>query len=65
MAVGDKNVTVVSRVSAAQQQLNAGRVDELKVDIAPVFFREELRFLDNLHTGNITLEQVKSWSIVG
>ena len=65
MAVGDKNVTVLRGASAAQQQLNAGRVDELEVDIAPVFFREELRFLDNLQTGNITLEQVKSWSIVG
>ena len=57
MAVGDKNVTVVSGASAAQQQLNAGRVDELEVDIAPGFFGKGLRFLDNLQTGKITLEQ--------
>lgn len=65
MAVGDKNVTVVSGASAAQQQLNAGRVDELEVDIAPGFFGKGLRFLDNLQTGKITLEQAKSWSVVG
>ena len=58
VAAGDKNVTVIGGASVAQQLLNAGLVDELEMDIAPVLFGTGLPFFDNLHANQITLEQI-------
>jgi dihydrofolate reductase len=55
-AAGDRVVTVVGGASTIQQLLNAGLVDELEVDIAPVFLGAGLRYFDHLDVDGIELE---------
>jgi dihydrofolate reductase len=59
IAAGDKNVAVIGGADTAQQLLNAGLVDELEVDIAPVLFGAGLRLFENLDVEQIELEQIK------
>lgn len=46
-AAGDKAVTVVGGVEVIRQLLRAGMVDELHIDIAPLFLGEGLRLFDD------------------
>jgi dihydrofolate reductase len=57
-AAGDGNVGV-SGPSIAQQCLNLGLLDELKIDLVPVFLGEGVRYFENLGTGKAELERVE------
>ena len=54
-AAGDKNVDVIG-ASIAQQCLNAGLLDEIQVDLAPVLLGGGVRLFDHLDTAPIALE---------
>ncbi|MBZ0283857.1 MAG: dihydrofolate reductase family protein [Anaerolineae bacterium] len=56
-AAGDKNVVVVGGASTIQQCLNAGLLDELEIDIAPVLLNEGLRLFEHLQSEHIELER--------
>ncbi len=55
-AAGDRNVVVVGGASTIQQCLNVGLVDELQIDVHPVFFGAGLRLFEQLNVEDITLE---------
>jgi dihydrofolate reductase len=64
-AAGDKDVTVVGGASTIQQLLNAGLLDELQVDVAPVLFGGGTRLFENLDADRIKLEPVESFDYRG
>ncbi len=55
VVAGDKIVSVAS-ATIAQQCLNAGLLDEIVVDLAPVLLGAGIRFFDNLTCAPIELE---------
>jgi len=57
-AARDKAVQVVGGVSIAQQLLDAGRVDELHVDIMPVFLGIGLRSFERSRLERVRLEKI-------
>ncbi len=57
-AARDKAVQVVGGVSIAQQLLGAGLVDELHVDIMPVFLGSGLRSFDGSGLEGVRLEKI-------
>jgi dihydrofolate reductase len=57
-AAGDKDVNVIGAAMTAQQCLKAGLVDELHVDIMPVFLGGGLRPFDGVEDGQIQLERI-------
>jgi len=57
-AAGDKAVQVVGGVSMAQQLLGAGLVDELHVDIMPVFLGIGLRSFESSSLESVRLEKI-------
>ena len=58
-AAGDKAVTVVGGVDVIQQLLEAGLVDELRVDVVPVLVGRGLRLFDGLGSPLPKLEKIK------
>lgn len=54
---GDKAVTVVGGARLIQELLLAGLVDELHVDVMPLFLGAGLRFFDNADLERIQLEK--------
>jgi dihydrofolate reductase len=58
-AAGDKVVTVVGGATLIQDLLLAGLVDELDIDIMPVFLGGGLRFLDSPALEGIRLEKIR------
>jgi dihydrofolate reductase len=54
-AAGDKNVDLIG-ASIAQQCLNAGLLDEIQIDLAPVLLGGGVRLFDHLNSGPIDLE---------
>ena len=64
-AAGDKNVVIVGGANLIQQCLNAGLVDELQVDLMPVFLGDGLRLFEHLETEQIRLEKSKVVEIPG
>ena len=56
-AAGDKNV-VLCTASILQQALQAGLVDELDIDVAPVILGEGVRLFDHLADRSIQLEKI-------
>ena len=54
-AAGDKNVDLIG-ASIAQQCLNAGLLDEIQIDLAPVLLGGGVRLFDHLDSGPINLE---------
>ncbi len=56
-AAGDKNV-VLCTASILQQALRAGLVDELDIDLAPVFLGDGVRLFDHLADSSIQLEKI-------
>ena len=58
-AAGDKDVTVVGGASTTQQCLKAGLVDELHIDIMPVFLGGGLRPFEDTDPEQIQLERMK------
>jgi dihydrofolate reductase len=57
-AAGDKVVQVVGGPALVGQLLRAGLVDELRVDVMPVFLGSGLRFLDAGWLEGIALEKI-------
>jgi dihydrofolate reductase len=57
-AARDKAVQVVGGVSIAQQLLDAGLVDELHVDIMPVFLGVGLRSFESSSLERVRLEKI-------
>jgi dihydrofolate reductase len=55
---GDKAVQVVGGVSVIRQLLDAGLVDELRVDIMPVLLGAGLRFFENIDPDPLLLEKI-------
>jgi dihydrofolate reductase len=58
-AAGDKHVTVVGGAHTAQQCLQAGLVDEIRIGIVPVFLGEGLRFFEPLINEQMELERTR------
>ena len=50
-AAGDKDVAIGGGAQAGQQYLNAGLVDELRIDLVPVILGGGARLLDNVDPG--------------
>ncbi|MDT7799004.1 MAG: hypothetical protein QOI78_2437 [Actinomycetota bacterium] len=57
-AAGDGNVGV-SGPSIARQCLNLGLLEELKIDLVPVFLGEGVRYFENLGTDKAELERTE------
>ena len=57
-AAGDRAVTVVGGASLIQELLLAGLVDELHVDIMPVFLGGDLRLFDTPALERVQLEKI-------
>lgn len=55
-AAGTKDVQIIGGASVIQQALRAGLVDELHLDVVPVFLGGGLRLLDNLDPDQVRLE---------
>ena len=58
-AARDKAIQVVGGVSIAQQLLDAGLVDELHVDVMPVFLGTGLRAFESSSLERVRLEKIK------
>lgn len=56
-AAGDRAVTLVGGASLTQQLLRAGLVDELHVDVMPVFLGSGLRLFEDIDAG-VQLEKI-------
>ena len=62
-AARGKAVQVVGGVSVAQQLLDAELVDELSVDIMPVFLGTGRRFFDSASLERVRLEKIEAQEI--
>jgi dihydrofolate reductase len=58
VATGDKNVTIIGSASNAQQSIRAG-LDELRIDIIPMFLYGVFRPFENIGNKLIKLERIK------
>jgi dihydrofolate reductase len=58
VAAGDKAVQVVGGVNAIQQLLHAGLVDELHIDVMPLFLGDGLRLFEHAAFDRIDLETI-------
>ena len=57
-AAGDKAVQVVGGVNVIQQLLHAGLVDELHIDVMPLFLGDGLRLFEHAALDRIGLETI-------
>jgi dihydrofolate reductase len=57
-AAGDKAVQVVGGANVIQQQLQAGLVDELHIDVMPLFLGDGLRLFEHVGLGRFGLETI-------
>jgi dihydrofolate reductase len=57
-AAGDRAVQVVGGANIARQLLEAGLVDELRIDVMPVLLGAGLRLLDQSSLANVRLEKL-------
>lgn len=64
-AARDRDVTIIGGASIAQQCLRAGLVDELHVDIMPVFLGAGLRAFEEIAERQIQLERIKVMELPG
>jgi dihydrofolate reductase len=55
-AAGDKDVALGGGASVAQQYLNAGLLDELRIHLAPVFLGDGVRLFENVDADRVGLE---------
>jgi dihydrofolate reductase len=58
-AAGEKYVDLMG-ASIVQQSLNAGLVDEIQIDLAPILIGAGVRLFDHLGTGPIELDQLEA-----
>jgi dihydrofolate reductase len=59
MAAGDKCVYVIGGANIDQQLLDAGLVDELRIDVVPILLGGGIRLFDKYRKAPITLGQMK------
>jgi dihydrofolate reductase len=57
-AAGDGNVGV-SGPDIAQQCLNLGLLDEVRIDLVPVLFGEGIRYFEHIHNEKVELQRVE------
>ncbi len=57
-AAGDKDV-VIGTASILQQCLNAGLMDEIHIDVAPLLLGQGVRLFDHLNINPIQLERIQ------
>jgi dihydrofolate reductase len=62
-AAGDRDVTVVGGPSTIRQLLDAGLVDELRVDVLPVLLGEGLRLFEDNPSGPVQLDKVATTDV--
>jgi dihydrofolate reductase len=65
VAAGDKDVNIIGATSTTKQGLEAGLVDELHVDIMPVFLGGGLRAFEEINEKQIPLERIKVMELPG
>jgi dihydrofolate reductase len=58
-AAGDKNVTIIGSAVTTRECLKAGLVDELHIDIIPVFLKAGFRPFEDSGTTSIRVERIK------
>lgn len=58
-AAGDKNVSVAT-ASITQQAINAGLLDEIHIDLAPVLLGDGVRLFDHLGGAPFELESIRA-----
>ena len=63
-AAGEKDV-VICTASILQQCLNAGLMDEIHLDVAPLLLGSGVRLFDHLHIKPITLERIHAIEALG
>jgi dihydrofolate reductase len=59
-AAGDKDISLGGGAATVQQYLAAGLLDELQLNIVPVFLGDGTRLLDDLADADIELEPVRA-----
>lgn len=64
-AAGDRDVTVIGGANTTQQCIQAGLVDELHVDIMPVFLGDGLRPFEGIGPEHLQLERVRALELPG
>jgi len=64
-AAGDKDVNIIGAASTAKQALESGLVDELHVDIMPVFLGGGLRAFEDIQGRQIQLERITVMELPG
>ena len=62
-AAGDRAVTVVGGVSVIRQLLEAGFVDELRIDVMPVLLGGGMRLFPEADLGGIELETIGAQTV--
>jgi dihydrofolate reductase len=58
-AAGDKDVTVVGGASTIQQCIKTGLVDELEIDLRPIFLGDGTRLFDGLGDTSVEMETIR------
>ena len=64
-AAGRKDVSLAGGAQAARQYLDADLVDEIRLNVAPIFLGEGERLFDNLGLGNPRLTHVETVAAPG
>jgi len=64
-AAGDKDVNIIGAASTAKQALESGLVDELHVDIMPVFLGSGLQAFEEIDERQVQLERIKVMELPG
>lgn len=64
-AAGEKEVNIIVATSTAKQALEAGLVDELHVDMMPIFLGGGLRAFEEINGRQIQLERIKVIELPG
>lgn len=58
-AAGEKDVSLGGGADVAQQYLSAGLIDELQLNLAPVFLHDGTRLFENLAGAEVELEPIR------
>ena len=64
-AAGDKDVQIIGSAQTIQQVLTSGLIDELHIDIIPIFLHEGFRPFDEVDTQSLHLERTNVEAVAG
>ena len=56
---GDRDVTIIGGANTTQQCIRTGLVDELHIDVIPIFLKAGFRPFENMGNGSINLERIR------